>query len=364
MFTIQTTWVTFFYSVFAEIVVHDENPHKQTNLESIQSLDKTSRITALNWDNDGGEILVGRVKPVVRVYSLEKDNFLKDAEVSEGSVVGLAKFNGKLVAGLSNGNIQIGTGKKAQIISAGDAMTRFRQCPVERKLIATGGKERQNNLKVWSLETNECVFKTKNVPNDFLQLEVPIWDNDFGFIDANSLTTCSRYGYVRVYDMRQQRRPALNFVANENTPISFTSLATHSDEVFVGTTTGVMHAFDLRKMKVILHTYKGFSGSISDVTLDKKGEHVCTASLDRFVRVHDTESTALMYQCYVKSKATRVLLRDVERPEEDVVEEVEDVVESSDDEDIEGDGGNSSADPEEDDVDEFDAIFDNMPTVE
>lgn len=331
----------------------NENPHKQTNLEEIKLLDKTSRITALDWADNGNEILVGRVKPIVKVYGIETDRFVDEVDVSAGPVVGLVKFNGKLIAGLANGKVQI-CNKETQFIDTGDAMNRLRQCSVEPKLIATGGKERQNNLKVWNLESNECVFKTKNVPNDFLQLEVPIWDNDFNFIDANCLTTSSRHGYVRVYDMRKQRRPTLNFT-NDKEQISYTCLATHGDVVFVGTTTGVMQAFDLRKMKHILHTYKGFTGSISDVVVDGTGQHVCTASLDRFVRVHNSETTGLLYQCYVKSKATRVLLRECP----DVVK-VEDVAQDAEDSD-------EAVEEEthvDDDEDEFDAIFDNMEKVE
>lgn len=215
----------------------DENPHKQSNLEEIQSLTKTSRITTLNFGDDEDEIFVGRVEPVVKLYETKLHAFTGNHTFEHGPVVGIAKFNGKIIAGLGNGKIQIGH-KKPTFLETGDAMSRMRQCAVSRKLIASGGKERQNNLKVWNLETNECIFKTKNVPNDFLQLEVPIWDTDFGFIDANCLATCSRYGYVRVYDMRKQRRPVFNY-SNDKEQISYSCLALHGDVVFAGTTTGM-----------------------------------------------------------------------------------------------------------------------------
>lgn len=343
--------------------MNDENPHKQTNLEPIQALDKTTRITALDWANNNNEILIGRVRPVVKVYGCETDQYFEELAVEEGPVVGLCKYNGKLVAGLANGKIQIGT-QKPQFLVAGDAMNRLRQCAVDRKLVATGGKERQNNLKVWNLEKNECVFKTKNLPNDYLQLEVPIWDNDFAFIDANCLTTGSRHGYVRVYDMRKQRRPTLCY-ANEKAPIAYGCLATHGDVVYVGSTNGIMHAFDLRKMKHVLHTYKGFTGSISDVVVDDSGRFVCTASLDRFVRVHDAATTGLLYQSYVKSKATRVLLREGKIKEETLDNEE---AESSEEEGYEQEAADGSedngVDENDDDAEEFDALFDNMQTVE
>lgn len=220
--------------------------------------------------------------------------------------------------------------------------------------MACGGKERQNNLKVWNLETNACVWRTKNLPNDFLQLEVPIWDTDLSFIDANQLATCSRYGYVRVYDMRTQRRPTANF-KNERDQIGYTCMATHGDNIFVGTTTGMAFAFDIRKMKQVLHTYKGFSGSISAVGCDNSGKFLYTASLDRFVRVHHAETTELQYQCYVKSKATRILLRECEPPIK---------TEEEDEEEITGQSNKEAGDDDEDSGDdEFDRMFKAMPTV-
>lgn len=294
---------------------------------------------------------MGRVEPVVKVYEPTLNAFTGNHSFEHGPVVGLAKFNGKIIAGLGNGKIQIGHKKKA-CLETGDSMSRLRQCATDRKLIASGGKERQNNLKVWNLESNECVFRTKNVPNDFLQLEVPIWDSDFGFIDANCLATCSRYGYVRVYDMRKQRRPVFNY-SNDKEQISYSCLAIHGDVVFSGTTTGVMHAFDLRKMKHVLHTYKGFAGSISDIGIDQSGKFLYSASLDRFVRVHHSESTILQYQCYVKSKATRVLLRQYSPAK---VKEESDKPSNKSISKVDSDNDNE-------DEDDFDEMFNKMQTV-
>lgn len=348
---------------FAGIDVTAESPHKQINIENIEALTKSSRITSLAWGADDSEILVGRIEPIVKVYNTATNIFTESYAVDSGPVVGSARFEGKLIVGLTNGKIQIGD-KKPMFLETGDAMSRLRQCNEERKLVATAGKERQNNLKVWDLETSACTFKTKNVPNDFLQLEVPIWDSDFRFIDANCLSTCSRYGYVRFYDMRQQRRPIASYT-NDKEQMSYTCLAAHENTIVVGATTGVMRAFDTRKMKQILHTYKGFSGSISDVGIDDTGKYVYTASLDRFVRVHASESTILQYQCYVKSKATRILLR-IFAPKAEIKSEDE-----SDNEPASSDGDDDDAvvisQSDEDDSgeeSEFDDIFDKMPTVE
>lgn len=334
----------------------DENPHNQTNLEDIKSLTKASRITALDFGDNDEEILVGRVEPVVKVYETPLKSFTGNHTFEHGPIVGVAKFNGKIVSGLANGKIQIGH-KKPTFLETGDAMSRMRQCAIERKLIASGGKDRQNNLKVWDLESNQCVFRTKNVPNDFLQLEVPIWDSDFGFIDSNCLSTCSRFGYIRVYDMRKQRRPIFNYT-NDKEQISYSCLALHGDVVFAGTTTGIAHAFDLRKMKHVLHTYKGFAGSLSDIGVDGSGKFLYSASLDRFVRVHHAESTILQYQCYVKSKATRILLRNCTSVK---IEQEEDKIVSKSSVNVRQPVDND--DNYDDEDNDFDEMFNSMQTV-
>lgn len=63
-------------------------------------------------------------------------------------------------------------------------------------------------------------------------------------------------------------------------------------------------------MKNFLHTYKGAVGSISDLCLTADGKFLASSSLDRYVRIHETTKCHLMYQCYVKLKATHVLLRE------------------------------------------------------
>lgn len=221
----------------------------------------------------------------------------------------------------------------------------MRQCPQNRKLVATGGKDRQNNLKVFDLEAQKQVFSSKNVPHDNLQMEIPVWDSDLSFVNSseNFLATCSRYGYIRFYDYRQQRRPVQNYVDNRDQ--AFNSLAERNGIIFVSTTTGGLFAFDLKNMKVPLHTYKGATGSITSVAVDETGRFVFSASLDRYVRVHNVDKTNLLYQCYVKSKASQILMK---AASEDLLNEhkesQEQVAEESDN--------------------EYDNLFDKMQTVE
>ncbi|XP_017476234.1 PREDICTED: WD repeat-containing protein 74 [Rhagoletis zephyria] len=292
----------------------EENPFAQRNLYDINQLEKDDRVTALSFGNDCSEILIGRAKQNAQLHSLHTDKIERTIDFKFAPVVGLARFDEYLVAGFSNGQVQRisleNSSESEFVVSSGDDMVHLRQCPTSPNLVATGGKGRKNNLKIFDMAADgKQLFSSKNLPNDYLQLEVPVWDSDVGFIDSpHILATCSRYGYVRVYDTRKQRRPVQCFATEEQ--MSFATLTAHGNYIYTGTTMGAMKAFDIRRMKTFVHTYKGFTGAISDVSLDSSGKYLASASLDRYVRVHHVDSTVLLYQCYVKSKATRILIRE------------------------------------------------------
>lgn len=347
----------------AGIDVTADDAHAQTNLQAIAALDKHSRITSLSFGADHSELLIGRANKFAKVFDANVGEFTSSIEMLDAPIVGLARYDGRLIAGIGTGRIQI-VAETPAVLETGDHMSLMCQCADNRKLVATGGKERQNNVKLWDLETQQRVFHSKNVANDFLQLEVPVWDSHLSFAGEHQLLTCSRFGYIRRYDVRVQRRPVAEY-RNEKEQIAYNCLATHGDLMFTGTSTGVIRAFDQRRLKVVAHTYKGFTGSISDVGVDETGRFLYSASLDRYVRVHCAESTALMYQCYVKSKATKVLLRTKSATEEPAAVDANESdcvflgAEEEDDDEEDRDEGHAGAgsDPE------FDQLFDNMKTI-
>lgn len=65
-------------------------------------------------------------------------------------------------------------------------------------IIATGGK--QNDLKLWDVETKTKIFNARNVKKDMLELEVPIWISDIEYIPSTEyqLVTCTKYGQVYI----------------------------------------------------------------------------------------------------------------------------------------------------------------------
>lgn len=74
-------------------------------------------------------------------------------------------------------------------------------------------------------------FSPQKVPNDFLDLQVPVWVTDLGFLPGQGVQSRvvvgSGYHRVRLYDTKTQRRPVLSFDFGES-PIS--AVAVTDDE--------------------------------------------------------------------------------------------------------------------------------------
>ena len=78
-------------------------------------------------------------------------------------------------------------------------------------------------------------------------------------------------------------------------------------QVIVGNTQGKMGLLDIRQGKVV-HLYKGFAGGIRSVQCHASKPVVASCGLDRFLRVHDIESKALLSKVYMKSRLNCVAM--------------------------------------------------------
>lgn len=66
-------------------------------------------------------------------------------------------------------------------------------------------------------------WSPQQVPNDFLDLQVPVWVTDIGFLPGQGLSSRiavgTAYHQIRLYDTKTQRRPVLSFDFDEH-PVS------------------------------------------------------------------------------------------------------------------------------------------------
>ncbi|XP_032735173.1 WD repeat-containing protein 74 isoform X3 [Lontra canadensis] len=184
----------------------------------------------------------------------------------------------------------------------------MRQDPAHPHVVATGGKE--NALKVWDLQgSEEPVFRAKNVRNDWLDLRVPIWDQDIQFLpESQKLVTCTGYHQVRVYDPASpQRRPVLEATYGEY-PLTAMTLTPGANSVIVGNTHGQLAEIDLRQGR-LLGCLKGLAGSVRGLQCHPSKPLLASCGLDRVLRVHRIRNPrGLEHKVYLKSQLNCLLL--------------------------------------------------------
>lgn len=84
----------------------------------------------------------------------------------------------------------------------------------KEEFYAIGGNERA--LKVYDIGTGKQRWKSKNVPNDFLSLRVPIYVSDLRVLkDGHRVLTATAHGQIRMYDMRSDNHRPVMEIKNE-----------------------------------------------------------------------------------------------------------------------------------------------------
>ncbi|KAK1154991.1 hypothetical protein AOXY_G28052, partial [Acipenser oxyrinchus oxyrinchus] len=229
-------------------------------------------------------------------------------------------------------------------ITVGPDVYKMCQSPSQRHRVATGGKE--NDLKIWDLQRpEEPVFRAKNLRNDWLDLRVPVWIRDMQFIPgSDKVVTSTGYHQVRVYDPASpQRRPVLQ-VEYEEYPLTALSLTADANSVVVGNTHGQVAIIDLRQGR-LLRCLKGVAGSVLSLQCHSSLPLVASCGLDRFLRIHNTQDGRLQHKVYLKSRLNCLLFSSRDKLEADGETALQDGVK------------------EEDEGEEEDEVWADMPTV-
>lgn len=94
----------------------------------------------------------------------------------------------------------------------GDDVTCMKHNPHNISQVVLGSKDQL--LQLWDINNaDKPVWVARNLPNDELSLQIPIWDVDVEWLsrtNAHSLVTCTAYCDVREYDIRRPRKPVMN----------------------------------------------------------------------------------------------------------------------------------------------------------
>ncbi|XP_008571729.1 PREDICTED: WD repeat-containing protein 74 isoform X1 [Galeopterus variegatus] len=287
-------------------------------------------VSALCWGAGGEtEILVGCADRTVKHFSTEEGIFQgqRHCPGGEGMFRGLAQAEGTLITCVDSGILRVWRDSDKEASSdpllelrVGPGVCRMCQDPAHPHVVATGGKE--NALKVWDLQgSEEPVFRAKNVRNDWLDLRVPIWDQDIQFLPGSQkLVTCTGYHQVRVYDPASpQRRPVLETTYGEY-PLTAMTLTPGGkflltppasgllSSVIVGNTHGQLAEIDFRQGR-LLGCLKGLAGSVRGLQCHPSKPLLASCGLDRVLRVHRIRNPrGLEHKVYLKSRLNCLLL--------------------------------------------------------
>lgn len=192
--------------------------------------------------------------------------------------------------------------------NVGAGIERMRVEPTQQTAVAVGGKER--DLNVWSLETQQVLFRAKNVSHDKLDMRVPVWVKDFRFLGQGSsnghrVVVGTGYHHVRLYDTNTKRRPVQEVEFGEY-PINALCVSPDETRVFIADTTGNLDILDLRTLKH-MGRCTGPVGAIRDIACHPTLPYVAAVGLDRMVHVFDINTRKYQHTVYAKQRLNTVL---------------------------------------------------------
>ena len=200
------------------------------------------------------------------------------------------------------------------------------------------------------------LWRSKNLPNDNLNLRVPVHFTSLEYVDNNVLCTGSANGSIRLYDIRVNRRPVMiNDELCKNNYIRHLKLS-YDNNVLISDNNSNLFNVDLRNLKLI-NGFKGISGAINYASSCKFDKTICSASMDKFIRIqkpaNSTSKAQTLSKIFVKSTPT-VIEWDGNPLEYD--EEQEQLKRRKTD----NDNGSDSDDSQ----DELDDVLEGMETIE
>ncbi len=224
--------------------------------------------------------------------------------------------------------------------------------PENMHIFATGGEE--YDLQVWHV-LQEClsIWKAKNLPNDNLDLRVPVWVTSLQWIgperiplfpqkqrgslekllqgQACQIAVGTGYGQVRFYDVcGEQKRPLLNqVVTGQSKPVRSLAIGMYQSRhvAIVGDTVGLTSIVDLSNGKTLASLHPTAAGSITSIVVcpasDSPNRFVATGSIDRFVRVYDLEDEKrkMVAKIYLKQRASGLAACGLISPDQDLPSE-------------------------------------------
>ena len=172
----------------------------------------------------------------------------------------------------------------------------------------------QNNpFILYNINQQKIEFKGKNLPNDELNLRIPMHDIDIVEVKNNPRLNyiSTAYGEIRLYDKKASPRPSLNKKIT-NTKINKIDITDDGNYLFVGDNSGYCAMLDIRKSFSACKTFKGNSGAIKTLVNIEQNNNLIVSGFDRYVRIYDYKSGG-DEKIFVKNKVNSAILVELEK---------------------------------------------------
>lgn len=294
---------------------------EQNTVVTYDEISKKNEIVSLTSSENGQELYCTLKSDLINVFDMSQNIYVNQYDM-EGELLTAFDIGEQLLSVAKNGQVYVWRDEEvAAKFKIGESI----ECCVKSHdgKIISGGKE--NELKVWDIETQKPVFTSKNVPRDTLDIRVPVWIRSIASqpSDSNILSVGTHYHQYRQYDTRVKRRPILDKSWGELPILSMTANDTHC---YMGNGKGDIGRIDYRNTTEV-NKFKGAVGSVRSLALHSKEPFLASVGLDRYLRVHNTLTKEIENKFYLKNKMNCVVFtneRIKEKEEgEDIWEQLE-----------------------------------------
>ena len=178
-------------------------------------------------------------------------------------------------------------------------------------------------LVLYNIQEKKIEFKGKNLPNDELNLSIPMYDTDIIEVKNNPRLNyvSTAYGEIRLYDKKASPRPSLNKKVT-NSKINKLDITEDGNYLFIGDSLGYCAMLDIRKSFSPCRTFKGNTGSIQTLVNIEQNNNIIVGGFDRFVKWYDYKNGD-DGKVFVKNKVNSAILVGLEKNKNEEFEDEE-----------------------------------------
>lgn len=204
-------------------------------------------------------------------------------------------------------------------------------------------------LAIYNIEKNKIEFRGKNVPNDELNLRIPMYDTYAveSVSNPRNVYVSTAYGDIRLYDKKASPRPVQNIKVSKN-KINKIIPARDENCLIMCDVTGYCAMLDVRKKMVPVKNFRGNTGSVRDIVNIQERDTLIAGGLDRYVRWYDYKS-GNNETCFAKNRITSLCVVDIEEVKEDNDDDDDDEGEEIDDSEFDEEEENEEGEEEGED---------------